>query len=270
MEGLTGNLRMDLHRAFHSAGFLVAVIGITVALLLGCTSEAAYIGQGNYDVLTFFNLSHAFGFSQLLPIFCALPFAASFCSDWNNQYFRLACIRSNVRCYSISKVIVCSLSAASSAILGECIYVAVLALKFPLYDADIEKGFSSIPFEDLVYNGHYIVVYILLRILIWAAFFAFFSVFAFLVSTWIPNVFVVLSTPVLAYYLVTNVDSTLLYLTNSSNWYKFMSFSFLFDANLNVGTILTSLLYPLLLCILLCILSGFLVNRNLKRRLLHV
>lgn len=269
MRYLWGNLRSDIERSFYGPSFAIAVAGVVLSMLMGCTSELQYFKGQSMDVLTFFGMTHSFGFAQMLPVFCALPFATCFCTDWNHMYIKACCVRGSPGAYAASKVALSAFTGSIAIAFGQIIYLWILSLAMPIYNPDIEKNFSVPVFNDLVSNGSYVPLYFLYRILIWAAFFALFAVIALWISTFIPNVFVVLSTPVIIYFLVTTIDSSILGMVSEKSAYRYISFNTLYNANLNMGDDLKSLLYPIGFCILLIAIFGVMAGINMKRRIQH-
>lgn len=269
MRILWGNLRSDIERSFYGPSFAVAVAGVAISMLLGCTSELQYFKGQAMDVLTFFGMTHSFGFAQMLPVFCALPFATCFCTDWNNMFIKPCCVRGSTGAYAASKVLTCALAGAIAIGFGQILYLWILSLFLPIYSPDIEKNFSVPVFNDLVVGGNSVPLYFLYRILIWMAFFALFAVIALWISTYIPNVFVVLSTPVIIFFLISTIDSSILGTVSENSPYRYISFNTLYNANLNMGDDLKSLLYPIGLCVLLISVFGVAISANMKRRIQH-
>lgn len=269
MKTFFGGIRADFRRAFITPVFIIAVLGTTIALFLGCASELEYLDGLQVDVLTLFGLTQAFGFSQMLPVFCALPFATCFCSDWNSQYIKACCFRSSKGKYAASKVVSCALAGGVAVALGEGLYLWILSFFMKVYDPVIERNFTIAVFNDLVAGGSNVMQYFIYRILIQAAFFAVFAVFALWISTYMPNVFVVLATPVVLYFILYTVDTTILSITADNSLYRYISFNTLFNANLNMGNDIKSFLYPIGVCLVLVILFGILTVQNIGRRIQH-
>ncbi|GAB6172494.1 hypothetical protein JCM15765_19720 [Paradesulfitobacterium aromaticivorans] len=86
MKQLLGNARIDFRRAFFSFGFLLAVTGMSVALFFSAGTEGRMLEESYGDVLYLYRVAHVQGFSMLSMIFATLPYATSFCADWNNQF----------------------------------------------------------------------------------------------------------------------------------------------------------------------------------------
>lgn len=79
-------IKNDMRRAFTSYRFYVTGI-VALAILLRPLVEEAAVGGGPFSFIYLQKLP--FGFSDFTPfaaIFCALPFADSFCDDYNTGY----------------------------------------------------------------------------------------------------------------------------------------------------------------------------------------
>lgn len=149
MTGFLGNLRVDFRRAYFSFGFLVAVVGMCAALFLGISTEGYVINTvPNEEVLYFYMVAHAKGFSELSLIFAALPYATSFCTDWNSQFICSTLIRSDLKSYSVSKVFTCALAGGSAVVLGEGLFIFLLSLYFSLVNPQ-DPSFASLTAGDL-------------------------------------------------------------------------------------------------------------------------
>ena len=116
MKGFLGCLRMDLRRAFLSRSFLISTLGMAAIYFYIVFNEISH-GTSVVSVYYFNILMKASDFSLLALLICAVPYAASFCEDWNNQFIRPSCIRSSADHYCASKVLVCALSGGSTVVL---------------------------------------------------------------------------------------------------------------------------------------------------------
>lgn len=149
MKQLFGNLRIDFRRAYFSFGFLLAAAGMSVALFFSAGTEGRMIKESYGDVLYLYRVAHVQGFSMLSMIFATLPYATSFCTDWNNQFIRSTVIRTNIKSYGISKVFASALAGGSAVALGEILFILLLRLYLPLVNRE------SPMFENAVSDSAY-------------------------------------------------------------------------------------------------------------------
>lgn len=263
MKQLLGNARLDFRRAYFSFGFIIAVVGMCLALISGASTEGSMIKNGA-DVLYLYIVAHVQGFSMLSVIFATMPFATSFCTDWNTQFIRPTIIRTTIKNYGISKVFTTALSGGSAVALGEVLFILLLRLYLPLVDRQghmFANAVSDPVYGSLLSGGNY-AAYFASRILL--AFFAaaFFAVLALWISTYITNVFVTLASPILSFYILT----TLTGLIGLPRW---LDIRIALSGTFYMGKPFFSLLYSIFFCSFLCILMGILTVRQINRRLEH-
>ena len=266
MRKLLGNARVDFCRAFFSFGFLLAVVGMCAALFSGASTEGIVMKDINNrgDVLYLYTVAHVQGFSMLSVIFATLPYATSFCTDWNSQFIRPTVIRTNIKSYSISKVFTCALSSGSAVALGEILFIFLLRLYFPLVERQgpgFDNAVSDQVYGSLLSSGNF-TAYFASKILISFFAAAFFAVLALWISTYLSNVFVTLASPVLFFLFITR-------LTRLIGLPPWLDLSSALSGMFYSGKPFFSLLNSIFLCSFLCILMGILTVWQLKRRLEH-
>ncbi len=262
MKEFVGILRMDCWRAFTSVGFLLAVFGMLLALLFNTSTERAVMDSGEADVLYLYVVAHFQSFLVLYVILAALPYATSFCTDWNYQFIRFAVIRSNIKKYGISRVIICALSGGAAVALGELLFILFFRLNLPLVNTQnpVFESICSTFYGDLLVSGHFIA-YFASRIIVISSAAAVFAVLALLISTYITNVFVTLGFPLVAFYSLINLSGQI----GLPKWLNL--YSILFGTCLETPT--ASVIYSFFSCSLLCVLLGVLAVRKIERRLEH-
>lgn len=200
-------LRSDMRRVFLSLGFLVAVGGT----LLLCFFGFFIWGERVESCMYGYGLMETASTEQLCLILCAVPYAVCFCSDWRNNYIRPSVMRTSPRIYAVSKSIACACSGGAALFLGKLLFLLALMLRFPLVCAN-DSGVQNMmtgAYQTILAQHHYFL-FLLLRIFIESLRGTFFSLLALCISTWIPNVFVALFSPVLAFYFLVNLLSGIL------------------------------------------------------------
>lgn len=198
-SGLFAALRADCARVLSSWQLYTAILGVACLNLLNVWDELQYMLFTIHDKPTVFYMYYihnAMG-PYIVVFLCALPFASSFCTDWNNRYARYSVIRSSARSYGWAKVIVTAMTGFLAIFIGTALFLGILAIFLPVYDAGqpITRG----PFQELL-SGFGPLAYFAASILFDALGYGFLAVFALWVSTKITNVFVVMSSPIILYY----------------------------------------------------------------------
>lgn len=262
MKEILGVLRMDLCRGFASFGFLAAALSMCLALFSNSSTEVRMLETGLTDVLYLYNVAHIQSFSVLYVIFAALPYATSFCVDWNHQFIRSTVIRTSVEKYGFSKVTACALSGGAAIALGELLFIFLLRLNLPLVNTQnpVFENITSLFLGSLLTTGHF-AAYFAARILVVSAAAAVFAVLALMISTFITNVFVTLGFPLIAFYSLIGFSGQL----GLPEWLNFHSII----SGVCLNTPIASVAYSVLCCSLICVLLGVITVRQIKRRLEH-
>lgn len=175
------------------------------------------------DVYYYFDLFRGLSmYKKLLAVFAAVPFCASFCSDWNCQYIKPVIVRCGLKRYTISKVAACFLSAFATVFLGLCLFILLFLTKQPLYPDQPASEFALPPFGSLV-KSPIPALYILAEVCVLSMACALWAVVGLAISAYIPNRFVAIATPLIASYLLERLTGYLPYfldlykLTNCSD-----------------------------------------------------
>lgn len=250
-------LQVDLQRAFCSMNFFLAVLAMFVFLIINTGKEMVFAE----DVLYLYTVANFQSFAIMYVLVAALPYAASFCADWNNQFIRPLLIRISWKSYTISKVTVCALSSAAAVALGEFLYIIFFCVQYPLVDpqGNMFENSTQLSYGFLLLEGHYIT-YFFCHILILATAAVFFSVLALSISAYLPNVFVTMASPVIAYYFLISLSYNL----GLPGW---LDFNAIIKGDACMSSPLLSILYTLCCIVLSSVFLGCLFARRLKRRI---
>ncbi|BAE83938.1 hypothetical protein DesLBE_5323 [Desulfitobacterium sp. LBE] len=263
MRRLLRTVQVDAYRAFFSFGFLLAAMGMCLSMFFNISTEIIAIKEGYADVLYLYRVAHLQAFTMLSVLLAALPYGASFCTDWDHQFIRPTVIRSDVKRYSASKVIVSALAGGSAVALGELIFILLLRFSVPLVNEKgpmFQNALDDNLYGGLLSEGHYLL-YFAVRIAMIFCVAAFFAVLAFWISTYITNVFVTFASPILAYYFL----GKLLHGFGVPGWFNIMSIL----SGVSLDQPLFSLAYAVLAVTLSCIFIGILSLHQIQRRLEH-
>ncbi|HCC35529.1 MAG TPA: hypothetical protein DEQ02_07835 [Ruminococcaceae bacterium] len=259
MKRLIGCLRMDMRRAYLCPPFWISAVGVCLILFISIIQELQL--PGDRDVLYYSWVTEQYDFSMLFPLFAAVPFSISFCTDWNNQFIRPSCIRSNVKIYGLSKALTAGIAGGSAVVLGNILLIIGLCFRFPLMDKSLPtyQNFGDVPPFGALLNGNHIILYFLFKLLVQFFACAFYAMLAFFISTYIINPFVTLAVPILFYYLLLNVQYIIHMPTIVD---PFVVFSGRIDMKSPTLSLLYMILYLGIFCMAICFLS---VKRIQKR-----
>lgn len=249
-------MRSDMRRAFCSWGFGVAVLGT----FLLCFFSIFVTEERITSVLDGYCFIGTTSVQELVLILCAVPYAICFCSDWRNNYIRPSVMRTSPGCYAVSKCIACACAGGAALFLGRLLFVLALMLKYPMADANGLQNMTDGAYQSLLSQHNYFL-FLVLVVLVDSLQGTFFSLLALCISTWIPNVFVALFSPLLAFYFVINLFSGILKIP------VWLRFELIFNNYFALGGMLTTFLYQLFFALVICIIFTLLFVHGVKRRL---
>ncbi len=225
--------RTDLRRAFLSPRFLGAVL---VVCLIYVVSALPEMRHDDYTVVELFDAVN--GFNSLMNVFLVasvICYGTSFCADRQNHFDRYLTIRVSPSHYAFSRVVSCWLSTVSAVFLGCWLFVSVMRLGVPLYDASYVMEEGSVDFYMLLQDGKpllFLQYFILIRM--FAA--GMWSTAALLSSTFFPSVFVTMAAPL----ILNRLYSVVFYLLKLP--FRF-SIDRLTDASVYLGSVRHGLIY---------------------------
>lgn len=193
-------LRIDLFRSVCSPRFLIAVLCYALFLCINLPKET-----WPSNVMYLFRLSCSYGFYVFFFLCAAIPYAASFLADTENHYLQLLLKQMPPATYSLSRCLAVAVSGflAVSAAMG--LFLLFLWLQYPFQTSD---AISYSGWASLIEDGNPIL-YLLINVWLTGATGGVFAVLALALSTKVKNSFVVLSFPVLLYYVVSVLATTL-------------------------------------------------------------
>lgn len=188
------SFKMNLMQIFFNPAFYLSVFLVVAAGFIAVNPYGpADVVQG---VEMLFTLSL---FKKMIAIFASLAYVGSFCSDWNNQYIRAVIVRSGKEDYIFSKYSSCALSCFVSSFLGLIIFCVLLAVKLPINTISEQNNFL-LPYGSLINTTP--IVYLLVTITIFSLAITFWGLTGLLLSAYIPNYFVAISSPLVFSYIV--------------------------------------------------------------------
>ena len=205
-------LTVDFKRLFTGYPFYVAAGGIWGINLLNVLDEMRVVRETT--VLYLFNGRAVVGaFEMLLIFFAVLPYCMSFAVDWDHGYYKQALIRGKRRCYLLSKVVTVAAGTLLAVVLGYLLFVLTLRMFYPLFPETAEDlryymELAPTAFPDAAFTA-VPQIYYLVAILPEAFLYAFLACFSLYISSCSTNRFVILSAPVIFYYIYNHLSGTL-------------------------------------------------------------
>lgn len=200
------------------------------------------------------DMSH---FQQLLILLAALPFAAGFCNDWCCQYIRPVVVRSGVKKYALSKVLVCALSAFLVILIGMSLFFVIVGFLLPV--AHPNPINEPVPPYGVFLEGPAPFLYLLCVCSLFALSASLWAVIGLAVSARLPNKFVAICTPLIASYVLPELT---LYLPSPCNLYFLAR-----GRNILHQGAVVSFLYCAGVFLALIAVAGYLFYWTVKRRM---
>lgn len=246
-------LAADLRRAILSIRFLLSACGVALVLFIASWGQIKFAR----DVLYLLGLGISGTASMLiiagiLPLF---PFATTFATEWQERAVRFWIVRTGIRNYSMSKVLVSAISGFLTTAVGMLMFVLALRTRLPLF----VESFTRDPYEPLLLAGkpvqylcYYITHYSLSAVL--------FAVAAVWVSTFIPNKFTAVAAPLVLYFVAHRA-------TTGRSIPQYLRIVVLVEGMYPTGSPHTSLLLKLGIVLILCLLMGYGTVRQIRRRI---
>lgn len=143
---------------------------------------------------------------KMIAILGALPFAANFADEWTS-HVTVSCVsRCGANRYAVSNVVMCFASSFVTVFLGMMLYAAGLATFMPVF---FEYNNPMGLLEQTLLRGGMPWVYIMYRILPFAASCAMWSVMGMMLTAFFPNKFVGICAPFVASYAIERVTMQL-------------------------------------------------------------
>ena len=213
----------------------LSILGV---VLLCYISTEKYI-HGSVDIYYILDILIGLSvFKKLIIIFSALPCVTGFYDDWKHQYIKNIVIRTGRRNYIISKIVVCVSISFLVVFLGILIFIGLL----------IGMGFD--------YSGF---LYVCCIVSIYAASMAVWVMSGLMISSYIPNSFVAICSPLIFSYLLEEITGLL---PPYFNMYLLAKASNVLGKNATY-----SYLYTIFIFTVLILGQGLIFAKRVKRRL---
>ena len=193
----------ELKVALCSKRFLFTVGGMLVLSLCSLINEMKSIP--NASVYYFYMVYFYYPMWMVAFVFASIPGAISFCIDWNTRVYRMKLIRCGKRNYIFSKIIITWVTAFLAVAFSQMIMLVLLACGSPVFsNGDGNALHGGIYQAYLSTNG--IWLYFISKVFFQSVGVAFFAIFALWISAKITDALVVVTAPIIGYYLIDNIS----------------------------------------------------------------
>ncbi|PLR86824.1 hypothetical protein CVD25_17910 [Bacillus canaveralius] len=249
---------MSFMQVFSSPVFYLSAIGVTFLCFISIWER---ISASEAGVTVYYSLDIFIGLTmlkKLVVLFAALPYVASFCSDWKFQYIKPVVIRTGIKKYVWSKIFTCFVSGLLTVFLGLVLFITLLSFKVPIFPSgNLDQEFLP-PFGTLA-KGDFPILLLLAESFVFSMAAALWTVVGLAVSAFIPIHFVAIAAPVIASYVL---EEMTMFLPNWLNLYYITR-----SADVIHQGPLVSITYFIFIFILFSVLAGLLFDYQVKRRL---
>ena len=233
----------------------LSILGV---VLLCYISTEKYI-HGSVDIYYILDILIGLSvFKKLIIIFSALPCVTGFYDDWKHQYIKNIVIRTGRRNYIISKIVVCVSISFLVVFLGILIFIGLLIGMGFDYSGINGMGLDeNMPYGIFLYQKPFL--YVCCIVSIYAASMAVWVMSGLMISSYIPNSFVAICSPLIFSYLLEEITGLL---PPYFNMYLLAKASNVLGKNAKY-----SYLYTIFIFTVLILGQGLIFAKRVKRRL---
>lgn len=247
-----GNLSRALFSVrFFACCFLVCLIVIFTSIPL------IHPDQGAIELLEASLGGSSGNLMLVLALVPLIPFTLSFGMEYQQKAILPWIIRSGVKSYALGKLSLSLISAFLTTAIGLAFVVLILSIWLPVH----QHGVGTEAYSIYLVNGQ-VIRYLIFYIAHISLSSVLFAMIAFWVSTMMPNRYVTLAAPVVCYYLLHRLTSSL----NIPVQFKAM---YIFESVYDAGTVWSSFLLKLMTVLIISLPLAYLSYINIKRRVAY-
>lgn len=180
---------MDFTRAFCSPKLLIGALIFPICDVFSIWAEAWY----ELNVFEAMDWSSSGNLAMFTPAVVGIAYAHSYCEDLKNHFLRYHLYRSRLKNYVMSKVVCCAISSGTMLLLGRTISMVLFSMRYSWIAEEIGQNPGLI--EKLTSDGQFLLAILIVLCPMFLKG-AFYGVMVFMVSTWMPNVFVASVLPI--------------------------------------------------------------------------
>lgn len=192
--------RAYLYKILHSPLLMLSII---LTALTGCVrlfTAPQTIGDGMNGLMLLINVD---AYRKLLPLISAIPFAATFCTEWNSHMLDSIVCRSRFNRYVITQVLFSVLTNIVVSISGLLLFLAILETRYPFYGVVyipnapyVAVSASGFPWQQLAA----IITIHSISCAMW-------GLCGLVISTIFPNIYVAYCSPLICCYLIEHLTN---------------------------------------------------------------
>ena len=139
------------------------------------------------------------GMRKVILIFAAVPFAANYCTEYNNGYANMCLIRTYPGKYINSNLLAGAVSSFAVTFMGLIVFLMYLSVNIPFYESS--AGSAPMPYGYFL-NINCPIIYIMIRISIYAVSNSMWVISGIALSSIIPNSFAAICSPYIFSYVL--------------------------------------------------------------------
>lgn len=253
----------DFKRCFMSKWFVLSVIGIAFTYYFSNTKNihGSLAGMQNVAIIDVFLENIVWGFfSEIIVVLAAIPFAMSFCEDYNNGFIKNLVIREGIKKYSISKAVTCFLGSFIAITLGQVLLMIILSTFMKIGSEQssavmLFKTWGS--FKELLFQGKYLA-YVLIFNMNFALVASIFSLVGLYSTTYIKNKFFAITSPMIVAFTIYQIATSL----NAPPHFRLKNFM---ATSYEIGPDWMNEGYLILVVITTSLIIGYLFYKGVKR-----
>ena len=257
----------DLKRSVNSWGFIVGMIGLSVAAFFGIFNQLVPIFQGKmqdllpagYSIQTAIYSLQTDVVLLVLPILAALPFTTAFVDDCKSRYLREYLPRAGKREYVISKVASTALSGGFALFVGVLVICLVFALIITPFEAVQTAQETTVQGGTIDVSAQLTFTDLMGRAFLFFLSGALWSLVGGLFATLTMSKYMAYASPFIFYYVLVILSQRYfseIYVLNPQEW---LNPSPLWNAGIWESVLLVSELI-----IILAVLYGILIQRRIQ------
>ena len=225
-------IKTDFNRMFLRKKFYLSVFSVVIICFISLiedmefTASLGSLGNVYYYVVSKDGLG---AFFMALTVICSIPFSDSYAEDCKDGYLTSILSRCDASAYCTSKVFVTAVSGFLTVFIGYFLFFGSLSFFTDLYPKDavlLQQAIEQTRYGELL-AGKFPWLYFMLEFATEAMGYGFLAVVALLVSVFTKNILIIISSPIVFYYLF-SAAAFLFDFPGWMYWFNVMNNSFIF------------------------------------------
>lgn len=243
-------------------GFPAVIMGVILCICFDTWDQIPFLWTASESVDVFYYWFNAFSFGGFYSVFvitmlACIPYAASFCEEYNSNILRTLLSKTNTKEYCMAKSFVTAISGGLSLAFGGSVFVCMAAFFTELVNRNRLSEYNGLPYYKYLQEGNGIKYFLAVIFLLYLAGMLWSSI-ALLASAYIQNRYVVFVAPFIVSFFLVRVNSLL-------NLPSYMCLNLLLQGRSIIGTEEKTLLITAIIILLLVCFLHFLFYRKVER-----